>query len=101
MLVFSAIRAMASGSAAMVLPALKPNHPSHRMNVPSVTAVMLWAGTGRASPLGKYLPRRGPSRITPLNAAHPPTLCTVVAPAKSTKPRCASHPPRTQCPTTG
>ena len=98
MAVFSAIRAIASASAAMVLPALNPNHPSQRMKAPSVAAVMLCAGTGTASPLGRYLPSRGPSTITPLNAAQPPTLCTTVAPAKSTNPRRASQPPRTQCP---
>jgi len=43
-----------------------------------------------------------PSTITPARASQPPVECTTVAPAKSTIPRAASHPPpRIQCPTMG
>src|SRR3989338_2949584 len=40
-LVVTAIWGMAPGSAAMVLPGLKPNQPSHRINPPKVALVML------------------------------------------------------------
>ena len=30
-----------------------------------------------------YLPKRGPSTMAPAKAAHPPTECTMVEPAKS------------------
>ena len=39
--VFTVILASQVASAAIVLPGLKPNHPSHRMNTPSVTNTRL------------------------------------------------------------
>ncbi len=102
MFVLSAMVAMAAGSAAIVLPGLNPNHPSQRIRQPSVAEVMLWPGIGLTWPFGRYLPRRGPSTMTPASAAHPPMLWTTVEPAKSRKPCDASQPPpHAQWPPTG
>src|SRR6056297_131353 len=73
-------------------PPLKPNQPSHRMNVPRVASARLDPGIGFTRP-SLYLPRRGPSTITPARAAQPPTECTTVEPAKSEKPISDSQPP--------
>src|SRR6056297_4108707 len=73
-------------------PPLKPNQPSHRMNVPRVASARLDPGIGFTRP-SLYLPRRGPSTITPARAAQPPTECTIVEPAKSEKPISDSQPP--------
>ena len=40
----------------------------------------------------EYLPILGPKIITAAKAIHPPTECTIVLPAKSTKPKSDSHP---------
>src|SRR6056297_1397060 len=74
-------------------PPLKPNQPSHRMNVPSVARARLEPGIGLTLPSLPYLPRRGPSTMAPARAAHPPTECTTVEPAKSEKPISDSQPP--------
>src|SRR6056297_290624 len=74
-------------------PPLKPNHPSHRMNVPSVASARFEPGMGLTLPSLPYLPRRGPRTIAPASAAQPPTECTTVEPAKSEKPASASQPP--------
>jgi hypothetical protein len=73
-------------------PPLKPNQPSHRMNVPSVASARFEPGIGLTLP-SLYLPRRGPSTITPARAAQPPTECTTVEPAKSEKPASDNQPP--------
>ena len=44
-----------------VLPALKPNQPKNRMNVPMTTYTMLWPLRSRTSPFGPYLPMRAPT----------------------------------------
>src|SRR3989338_10860273 len=85
----------------MVEPGLNPNQPNHKTNVPRVAKDKLWPGIGLTLPL-LYLPNRGPSNNTPAKAAHPPTECTTVEPAKSNIPFCASHPPpQIQWPTIG
>jgi hypothetical protein len=61
------------------------------MNVPKVANVRFEPGIGRTCPFLPYLPFRAPRIRTPARAAHPPTLCTIVEPAKSEKP--ASSPP--------
>ncbi len=91
--VVTAMRAMAPASAAIVLPGLKPNHPSHRTNPPSVTSGMLWPGIGCIRPSGAYFPRRGPRTMIPASPAQPPTEWTTVEPAKSRKPIPPSQPP--------
>src|SRR5690606_28353483 len=62
MKVLTSMREMASGSAAMVLPGLKPNHPNHKMNVPRVARLILWPGIGITVPSSLYLPRRAPRK---------------------------------------
>src|SRR6056297_692067 len=74
-------------------PPLKPNQPSHRMNVPNVASARLEPGIGWTLPSLSYLPRRGPSTMAPARAAQPPTECTTVEPAKSEKPASDSQPP--------
>src|SRR6056297_926869 len=74
-------------------PPLKPNQPSHRMNMPSVAIGRLEPGIGFTLPSLPYLPRRGPSTIAPASAAAAPQACTTVEPAKSEKPASDSQPP--------
>jgi len=94
--------AIASGSAFIVEPGLNPNQPSHKTNRPITATDMLWPGIGLTLPFAPYLPKRGPSTITPARAAQPPTECTTVEPAKSRKPSSASQPPpQIQWPTIG
>ncbi len=81
--VVRAIWAMARPSAAIVLPGLKPNHPSQRMSPPSVTLVMLWPRIVCGSPRLVNFPNRGPRMIAPVRAAQPPIEWTTVDPAKS------------------
>jgi hypothetical protein len=74
-------------------PPLKPNQPSHRMNVPSVASARLEPGIGVTRPSAPYLPLRAPRMIAPVSAAQPPTECTTVEPAKSRKPISSRNPP--------
>ena len=57
----------------IVLPGLKPNHPSQRMKPPSVTSGMLWPGMGVILPAASYFPMRGPRTMMPASPAQPPT----------------------------
>ena len=75
-------RDTSAGSALSTDPPLNPYQPSHSRNTPIVASGMLCPATGRILP-STYLPRRGPSTITPASAAQPPTECTRVDPAKS------------------
>ena len=70
------------GSALSTEPPLNPNQPNQSKNTPIVAMGMLWPGIAFI-PLGVYFPMRGPSRNAPTSAAHPPTVCTMVEPAKS------------------
>ena len=74
-------------------PPLKPNQPNHRMKVPRVASGRLAPGIGLTRPPGPYLPFRAPRMMAPVNAAQPPTECTMVEPAKSEKPSWLSQPP--------
>ena len=101
-LVVNTMLQIAVGSTAIVLPGLKPNQPSQRIKQPIVAAVIVVAGDGVDLAVGPYLPMRGPRMNTPVRAAQPPTECTTVEPAKSTKPMLASQPPpQIQWPTIG
>src|SRR3990170_5586011 len=81
--VLIAILAIASGSAAIVLPGLNPNHPNQSTNIPSVAIPISCPGIALTLPSLEYFPSLGPSIIAPTNAAHPPMLWTTVEPAKS------------------
>ena len=84
-----------------VEPALKPNQPNARMNVPVMTCGMLCGGMGFTRPSAPYLPMRGPRIFASVNAITPPVRCTTELPAKSTwpwprprfVPSCESQPP--------
>ena len=71
---------------ASVEPALKPNQPNARMNVPIMAIGMWWPGMAFAVPSVLYLPRRGPSIFAPTKAMTPPVMWTTEEPAKSTWP---------------
>ena len=71
-----------SGLISVVLPALKPNQPSQRMNTPKAAIGMLCPGIGIVFPF-RYFPIRGPRTIAPAKAHQPPIECTTVDPAKS------------------
>ena len=76
MLVFAKMRPMSVMSptvpAASCDPPLKPNQPSHRMNIPNVASARFDPGIGMVLP-SLYFPIRGPSTIAPAKAAQPPT----------------------------
>src|SRR4051794_20294169 len=84
-----------------VEPALKPNQPNARMNVPIATIERLWPGITLGLPFLSNLPMRGPSCHAPTSAITPPVMCTTELPAKSTcpcpspklAPSCDSQPP--------
>ncbi len=69
-----------------VEPALKPNHPKQRMNVPIIAIGMLCPGIAFTEPSGLYLPRRAPRSLAVTSAITPPVMCTTELPAKSTWP---------------
>src|SRR5690554_486415 len=100
--------ALATSPSFSTEPPLKPNQPIHRMKVPRAASGMLAPGKARISPLGPYLPLRGPSSSTPARAAAAPAMCTMPEPAKSLKPRSprlyrpnTSLPPQVQEPSSG
>ncbi len=85
----------ATSLAASADPALKPNHPNHRIPVPSSVSGSECGGIG-----SRGQPRRLPSNNTSASAPAPAFTCTTVPPAKSSAPRSASQPPaNTQCAT--
>ena len=74
----------------VLLPPLKPNHPTDNKNSPN-------AERGRLCPLMVppcivNRPCRGPMTRMAANATHPAVECTTVAPAKSRNPICWSQP---------
>src|SRR5436190_1422250 len=85
-IVFVAMTPMRKSEPASVEPALKPNHPKARMNVPISAIGMLWPGIALTLPSALYFPRRGPSSAAATNAITPPVMCTTDDPAKSTCP---------------
>lgn len=96
-------------SNASVLPPLKPSQPKNSSSAPSIASGRLPAGITGGGPSAGKRPALGPMRITTSSATQPPTLCTTVDPAKSTKPSSASQPrapgshapPQAQWPNTG
>ena len=74
--------------AASAEPALKPNHPNHRMPVPSSVSGNECGGIGSPGQ-----PRRLPRMSTSASAPAPALTWTTVPPAKSSAPRSASQPP--------
>src|SRR5207249_4768393 len=85
-IVFVAMTPMRRSEPANVDPALKPNHPKARMNVPTNAIGMLWPGIALAAPSALYFPRRGPNSFAVTSAITPPVMCTTEDPAKSTCP---------------
>src|SRR3990170_3767279 len=82
----------ASPPAVRADPALKPNHPNHRIAAPMMTIGTLW-GTKASFPY----PLRRPSTMMAASAATPAFTWTTVPPAKSTAPiRPSQPPPHTQ-----
>jgi hypothetical protein len=75
-------------------PALKPNHPNHRIPAPRRAS-----GTECGAICSPGHPRRRPSTKTMASVEKPELISTTVPPAKSSTPRLASHPPglNTQC----
>ena len=73
-------------------PPLKPNHPIHNMNVPSVANGILAPGMANILP-STYFPFLAPNNITPASAAAAPHKCTTPDPAKSEKPAASRKPP--------
>src|SRR5882757_2047617 len=69
---------VASEFEASALPALKPNHPTHRRHAPTKLSVKLCGGIGC---LGN--PVRRPIYKAHTNADTPELMCTTVPPAKS------------------
>ena len=69
-------------------PALKPNHPNHRMPVPIITSGIECGGALRS-------PLRLPSTSTAASEAMPALTWIAVPPAKSSEPRWPSQPPNT------
>src|SRR2546428_12360864 len=61
-MVLVAITPMRRSDPARVDPGLNPNHPKHRMNVPTSAMGMLWPGIGFGVPSALLLPRP-PARI--------------------------------------
>ena len=73
-MVLVAITPMRRSDPAKVEPALKPNHPKARMNVPINAIGMLWPGIALTVPSALYFPRRGPSNAAETNAMTPPVM---------------------------
>src|SRR5437899_2649069 len=60
------------------LPALKPNHPTHKRHAPMKLSTMLWGGIGCFG-----YPTRFPMYRAQTSAETPEVICTTVPPAKS------------------
>ncbi len=84
----------ASWFAASAEPALKPNHPNHRMPAPRTVSGRLW-GWMESVPS----PLRFPRSSAAARAAAADEMWTTVPPAKSSAPSLNSHPSgcQTQC----
>lgn len=74
-------------------PPLNPNQPNQSKNVPKVAKGKFEPGIGVTLPSSEYFPFLAPSIIAPVNAAQPPTPCTIDDPAKSKKPASLKKPP--------
>src|SRR5690606_23277155 len=80
--VVTSVNDVKPGSADKIEPPLNPNHPNHKIKTPAVAIGMLCPAIACGFP-SLNLPIRGPNRQTNTTAAHPPTECTKVEPAKS------------------
>ena len=90
---------LASSSMEPAAAPLKPYQPNQRMNTPKAPRGRLWAGMALETFLPfffVYLPIRGPRKMAPSRAQTPPAMWITQEPAKSIKPRLASHPPSPQ-----
>ena len=65
-----------------VEPALKPNHPNHKIKVP-ITYKGTLCALKRCSLPALNLSVLGPAIAAPINPDNPPTICTIPLPAKS------------------
>ena len=70
------------GSADKTDPPLKPNQPNQRIKTPAVANGILCPGMACICPFLNF-PILDPNKQTATKAAHPPTECTKVEPAKS------------------
>ena len=81
--VVTSTKEVPAGSADNTDPPLNPNQPNHKISTPAAAKGILCPGMACAFPLSENLPILGPKRYMAINAAHPPTECTNVDPAKS------------------
>src|SRR5262245_42684603 len=72
---------VASAPALKALPALKPNHPTHRSAAPTTENGRLCGGIG-----SRGYPSRFPITSAAASAEIPELMCTTVPPAKSNAP---------------
>src|SRR4051812_12337782 len=80
-MVLTATKPIRPSVPAMDDPALNPNQPKARMNVPSMTIGMWWPRIGLGLPFSSYLPIRGPSIQHVIRAMAPPWRWTTLDPA--------------------
>ena len=83
--VVTKVRDVNSGSAESTEPPLKPNQPNQSINTPAVAKGILCPVIALGFPSLLNFPIRAPKRYTATKAAHPPTECTSVDPAKIVK----------------
>ncbi len=74
---------VSSGSAESTEPPLKPNQPNQSIKTPAVAMGMLCPGIAFGLPSLPNFPILAPKMAMATKAAHPPTECTNVEPAKS------------------
>ncbi|MNC67370.1 hypothetical protein D3C75_1178610 [compost metagenome] len=72
-IVFKAMTESAESAAFKVLPALKPNQPNQRINVPADASGILLGANTFTLPSVLNLPRRGPRTLANAKAAAPPS----------------------------
>ena len=102
-----AIKIEASCDPVVAAAPLNPYHPNQRMKHPSAPITILCPGNACTfvtfpSLFLVNLPILAPSIAAPIKAVVPPTIWIAHDPAKSWKPRLASHPPpQIQCASIG
>ena len=80
-MVLTATMPMRPSPPASELPALKPNQPKARMNVPSCTIGMSCGRMALTLPSAPYFPMRGPISSAVMKASAPPCKWTTPEPA--------------------